>query len=43
MADTLAQSSNPVEWINKMTVILQSRVTGKNDNNTAVAVWRNND
>ncbi len=34
MADTLAQSSNPVEWINKMTVILQSRVTGKNDNNT---------
>lgn len=43
MAGTLAQSSNPVEWLNRMTAILQSRVTGKNDNNTAVAVWMRND
>lgn len=43
MADTLAISVNPVEWLNRMTAILQSRVTGKNDNNTAVAVWIKND
>lgn len=42
MMSTLSQSKNPVEWLNRMTDILQSRVTGRNDNNTAVAVWIKN-
>lgn len=43
MVATLAQSQNPVEWMRKMTSILQARVQvrspGRNDNNTAVAIW----
>jgi serine/threonine protein phosphatase PrpC len=42
MMQTLAESPNPVIWINKMTELLQQRVNGKNDNNTAVAVWIKN-
>lgn len=39
MEETLQNSENPVQWIDQMALILQSRVDGKNDNNTAVAIW----
>jgi serine/threonine protein phosphatase PrpC len=42
MERTLAQSANPIEWVNKMSELLQQRVNGKNDNNTAVAIWIKN-
>jgi serine/threonine protein phosphatase PrpC len=42
MEETLKDSKNPVEWMKKMTGLLQQRVDGKNDNNTAVAVWIKN-
>jgi serine/threonine protein phosphatase PrpC len=42
MEETLKESKNPVEWMKKMTGLLQQRVDGKNDNNTAVAVWIKN-
>lgn len=39
MEATLQNSKNPVQWLEKMTGILQERVPENNDNNTAVAVW----
>lgn len=42
MEETLKDSQNPVEWMKKMRELLQQRVDGKNDNNTAVAVWIKN-
>jgi serine/threonine protein phosphatase PrpC len=42
MMQTLSESPNPVVWIRRMTELLQQRVNGKNDNNTAVAVWIKN-
>jgi serine/threonine protein phosphatase PrpC len=42
MEETLKDSKNPVEWMKKMRELLQQRVDGKNDNNTAVAVWIKN-
>lgn len=42
MIETLERAQNPVQWVKDMTNILQSRVDGKNDNNTAVAVWVKN-
>ncbi len=42
MVATLSEADNPVVWLNKMTVILRSRVPKNHDNNTAVAVWIKN-
>lgn len=39
MEETLRNSENPVQWLEQMSLIIQSRVDGTNDNNTAVAVW----
>ena len=39
MEETLRNSRNPVQWIERMSNILRKRVPENNDNNTAVAVW----
>lgn len=39
MEETLRSSQNPVQWLEQMSLMIQSRVDGTNDNNTAVAVW----
>ena len=39
MAETLAASADPEEWLGRMRAILDGRVKGDNDNNTAAAVW----
>ena len=41
MEETLQAVQNPVEWLKVMRERLESRVNGKHDNNTAVAVWIN--
>lgn len=39
MEETLKSSDNPVQWLDQMALLIQSRVDGTNDNNTATAVW----
>lgn len=39
MERELAASDSPKEWIDRMKKLLDSRVNGDNDNNTAAAVW----
>ena len=39
MVDDLAAAAGPEDWLNKMRARLAGRVNGDNDNNTAAAVW----
>ena len=41
MTASLAQSSSPREWVEKMRDLLRQRAPQNNDNNTAAAVWLN--
>lgn len=39
MEDALCEAATPREWLSEMCHILRGKSDGKNDNNTAVAVW----
>ena len=39
MEQTLMQSKNPEQWIDRMRDILQEKVDGTNDNNSAIAIF----
>lgn len=39
MAETLARSQSPDDWLADMRALLRTRVPADNDNNTAAAVW----
>lgn len=39
METALREAADPEQWLERMTSLLELRVDGTNDNNTAVAVW----